>query len=133
MAEESGLILRISGEDWVTQVFDKLVYYTGLRRKLPHESAILFVHNSGKGDAFVGYGVVDQVRGENDLSAGEKTLLKKGWTHAIDLNYAIRFERPVPVAKTFVRLTKRRGKFLHGLPLEEGQLTSVVAISEGLC
>ncbi len=127
MPQDSGYILRIAREELVDHVFDMAIYYTNLRRKWSSGQVILFVHKSELGDAFVGYGVIERVLGEDALSDQERVECERGgWKTAIEFKYVRRFERPLLIKETFLRNSNLRGRFFHGLRLERGQVESVL-------
>jgi hypothetical protein len=133
MGEADGYILRIATEEWVDQVFDLAIYYTSTRRKWKPRQIILFVHKTDVGDAFVGYGVIEKAYEKDELSEDEKRECeKRGWKKAIEFQYAVRFEKPLPVKETFLKDLKLRGRSLHGFPLNKEQLDSIVSKAEQL-
>ena len=71
MKKAEGYILRIATNEWVEQVFDLAIYYTGFRRKWRSGQTIMFVHKTDVGDAVVGYGVIENVYETNELSEEE--------------------------------------------------------------
>ena len=133
MAEAEGYILRIATKEWVDQVFEMAIYYTGFRRKWKVGQIILFVHKTALGDAFVGYGEIGNVYGLDELSEEEKRECERwGWKKAIEFKYVIRFEKPLPIKETFLKDLKIRGRTLHGFPLGREQLNSIIGSVEGL-
>jgi hypothetical protein len=77
MAKVDGYILRIATKEWVDQVFDMAMYYTGFRRNWKVGQIILFVHKTALGDAFVGYGEIGNVYGLDELSGEERRKCEK--------------------------------------------------------
>ncbi|MEM3699595.1 MAG: hypothetical protein QXL57_01855 [Candidatus Bathyarchaeia archaeon] len=133
MSEADGYILRIATVEWVNQVFEMAIYYTGFRRKWKVGQTILFVHKTALGDAFVGYGEIGNVYGLDQLSEEERRECERwGWKKAIEFKYIIRFEKPLPVKETFLKDLKIRGRALHGFPLSKEQLNSVIGAAEKL-
>ncbi len=131
MEEGDGCILRIATKQWVNQVFDMAVYYTSIHRKWASGQTILFVHKTPVGDAMVGYGVIESVYEMGELSEEEKhDCEKNGWKRAIEFKYVKQFEKPLPVKETFLKGSKLRGRYFHGLKLNKGQLDSVIAQAE---
>jgi len=129
MAEIAGYVLRIASDRWVDHVFTMAVYLTGLRRRWKRGQTVIFIHKTEVGDAVVGYGVIDRVCEQNELSEEEK-LGSKAWGKAIVFNYVIRFEKPLPVRETFMKEQKYRGRYAHGLQLSKEQLDSVLDQAE---
>ncbi|MEM2971362.1 MAG: hypothetical protein QW270_02935 [Candidatus Bathyarchaeia archaeon] len=126
-----GYILRIATLEWVSQVFDMAIYYTSLRRDWKAGQIIIFVHKTGVGDAFVGYGEIGNVYGVDEFSDEEKCECEKwGWKKAIEFKYVIRFDKPLPVKQTFLKDLKVRGRALHGFPLSKEQLNAIISCAE---
>jgi len=133
MAEADGYILRIAKKEWVNQVFEMAIYYTGFRRKWKVGQIIIFVHKTAVGDAFMGYGEIGNVYGLDELSEEERSECEKwGWKEAIEFKYVIRFEKPLPVKETFLKDMKIRGRTLHGFPLSREKLNSILSDAERL-
>jgi hypothetical protein len=131
MAEAAGYILRIASKQWVEQVFNMAVYYTGLPRKWKKGQTILFMHKTNKGDAIIGYGIIENVYDKNELSDEEKNECEKyGWKRAIEFSYVIKFEKPLPIKATFLRDTKLRGRYLHGVKVPKEKLQDVLSKAE---
>jgi len=127
MPKEAGYILRISKESWVTQVFDTAVYYTALPRSWKPGQVVLFLHKTNVGDAFIGYGLVGKTHEVGELSEAEQLECERyGWHKAIEFKYVVKFERPLPVAETFLRDSGTRGRYLHGLKLDSERVSSVI-------
>jgi hypothetical protein len=133
MAEADGYILRIAKKEWVDQVFEMAIYYTGFRRRWKVGQIILFVHKTALGDAFIGYGEIGNVYSLDELSEEEKRECERwGWKKAIEFKYIIRFEKPLPIKQTFLKNLKIRGRTLHGFPLSREKLNSIVSDAEKL-
>lgn len=134
MKEErvAGYILRITRKEWVEQVFERTRYYVGVRRRWKPNQLILFVHKTTIGDAFIGYGVISNFLSLEELSEEERIECEKwNWRGALDFTYVIRFERPLPIKKTFLKDSGLRGKYLHGLALNEEQVSVILSMAEG--
>jgi len=129
MGEIAGYVLRIASDRWVDHVFTMALYHTGLRRRWKQGQTVIFIHKTEVGDAVVGYGVIDRVCEQNELSEEEK-LEGEAWGKAIVFNYVIRFEKPLPVRETFMKEQKYRGRYAHGLQLSKEQLDSVLNQAE---
>jgi len=133
MVEADGYILRIATKQWVSQVFNIAIYYTSIRRKWKSGQTILFVHRTNVGDAIVGYGVIDNICEKDELSEDEKRECEKyGWKKAIEFKYVKEFERPLPIKETFLKDSKLRGRYFHGLRLNKEQLNSIITQAENL-
>jgi hypothetical protein len=131
MVDAEGYILRIATEEWVDQVFNLAIYYTSTHRKWKPMQTILFVHKTSVGDAFVGYGIIENIYEKDEVSEDEKRECEKwGWKKAIEFRYVVRFEKPLPVRETFFRDLKIRGRSLHGFPLNKEQLDSIMSKAE---
>ena len=124
----AGYILRIKHKEWVQQVFDSMSYYTSIYRKWATGQIIIFAHKTDKGDSFIGFGIIGTPREFADLSEEEKRLCEQhGWKTAIDLTFMKKFSKPLPVKETFLAETLRRGKFLHGLALDDSQIRELLS------
>lgn len=131
MVEADGYILRIATKQWVEQVFNMAIYYTGARRKWKPGQTILFVHKTSKGDAVVGYGKIGNLYSIDELSEEEKLECEKhGWKRAIEFIYVKEFENPLLIKETFFKDLKIRGKYFHGLSLKREQITSIIEQAE---
>ena len=134
MGEAAGYILRIASEEWVRQVFDMAIYYTSLSRKWKEGQTILFVSKTSVGDMVIGYGVIQGVISTDELSEEEKRKCEEhDWKRAIEFTYVKRFEKPLPLKKTFLKDSKFRGRYLHGLVISKEQLDSIISQAEIHC
>jgi hypothetical protein len=123
----AGYILRIASEEWVNQVFSILMYFTNINRKWESGQTILFVHKTSKGDAIIGYGVIEAICNRNEISEEEKGgMIGHSWKKALKFKYVVRLEESLLIKKTFLRESSLRGRYLHGLPISEEQLDSIV-------
>jgi hypothetical protein len=128
MAKAEGYILRIAKKEWVEKVFDSAMYYTGARRKWQPGQTILFVSRTELGDSFIGYGVIENIYEKEELSEEEKRECETyGWRKAIEFKYVSKFEKPLPLKETFLKL---RGKTLHTLPLTSEQINAIISQAE---
>lgn len=133
MKKAEGYILRIATKEWVDQVFDLAIYYTGFRRKWRSAQTIIFVHKTNVGDAVVGYGVVEEVYEKDELSEEERRECeKRGWKKALEFKYVLKFDKPLPIKETVLKNLKVRGRLLHGLSLNNQQLSSIIGKAERL-
>jgi len=131
MSEVEGYILRIATKQWVNQVFSMAIYYTNLRRKWKAGQTILFVHKSNVGDAMVGYGLIERACEKDELSEQDKGGCERGgWKRAIEFRYVKQFDKPLAIKDTFLKGSKLRGRYFHGLKLEENQLRTILAQAE---
>jgi hypothetical protein len=130
-SEVAGHILRIATEQWVDHVFEMAIYYTNMKRKWTCGQAILFIHKTRTGNALVGYGRVDHGAERNALSEEDRVECERGsWKRAIEFQYVKRFEKPLLVKQTFLKDSKRHGKFFHGLELNKEQLEQILGQAE---
>lgn len=133
MVEADGYVLRITTEKWVNQVFGMAVYYTNLRRKWKPGQTIVFLHKTSVGDSIIGYGVIRKICGKDELSDEEiRECDKYGWKKAIEFKYVIKLEKPLRIKETFLKNSKLRGRYFHGLKLDEKQLNSIISQAERL-
>jgi len=133
MAEAAGYLLRIATEKWVNQVFGMAIYYTGVRRRWKPSQTVAFVHKTSVGDAIIGYGVIENIYKKNELSEEEQRECDRyGWKKAIEFKYVMEFKNPLPVKDTFLKDSKLRGKYFHGLKLTREQLDSIISQGEDL-
>jgi hypothetical protein len=130
-SEVAGYILRIATDQWVDHVFEMAIYYTNLKRKWKSGQVILFIHKTRNGDALVGYGVVDDVAERDELSEDEKVECEQGgWKRALEFKYVKRFDEPLLIKETFLKGSKLRGRFFHGLEVDKEQLEKIVGKAE---
>lgn len=131
MTEVDGYILRIATKKWVDQVFDNAIYYTNMRRKWKTGQTILFLHKSNLGDTLVGYGLVEKSANPEELPGQDKHECELGgWKEAIEFKYVKQFDKPVAIKDTFLRSSKLRGRYFHGLKLNGSQLEAILAQAE---
>lgn len=126
-----GYILRIANDMWVNRVFDMAIYYTNVRRSWKSGQAILFLHKGQVGDAFVGYGIIARACGKTDLNEEERCDCEEGgWETALEFQYVKRFGTPIPVKETFLKDSKLRGRYFHGLSFDRRQFEMIIAAHE---
>jgi len=131
MSETAGYLLRIADDKWVDHVFEMAIYYTNMHRNWRSGQTVLFLHKGQFGDAFVGYGVVAKTCGLDDLSEEERRDCEEGgWETAIEFQYVKRFQKPLSVRETFLKDSKLRGRYFHGLSLNRRQLELIVKSAE---
>jgi len=129
--EAAGYILRITRKEWVDQVFERTKYYVGIRRRWKPNQIIFFVHKTARGDAFIGNGVISDFQSFEELTEDEKRECEK-WNCRGTLNftYVVRFEKPLLIKEAFLRDSKLKGKYLHGLALTREQADSILSLAE---
>ena len=129
--EAAGYILRITRKEWVDQVFERTKYYVGIRRRWKPNQIIFFAHKTARGDAFIGYGIVSNFQSLEELSEEERMECEKwNWRGALNFTYVVRFEKPLLIKETFLRNSKLKGKYLHGLALTREQADSILSLAE---
>lgn len=127
MPRVEGYILRIVGEELANHVFDMAIYYTNLNRKWSSGQVVLFVHKVEFGDAFIGYGAIMRILEKHELCDQERIECERGgWKMAIEFKYVRKLERPLLVKETFLKDSKLRGRFFHGLQLDRVQVESLL-------
>lgn len=128
---KEGCILRIARKDWVEKVFNSAMYYTSSPRKWQTGQMVIFLTKTEVGDAFIGYGVIENVYGKEELSEEEQKECETwGWRKALEFKYVVKFDEPLAIRETFLKNLKLHGKFLHGLPLKMEQLNSIINQAE---
>lgn len=126
-----GYILRIASKQWLNQVFSMAIYFTNMRRKWKNGQTILFVHKTGVGDALVGYGLIERACEQDELSEQDKHECERGgWKRAIEFTYVKQFDEPLAIKDTFLRGSRLRGRYFHGLKLNNNQLKALLAQAE---
>lgn len=131
MSAAEGYILRIATKQWVNQVFNMAIYYTNMRRKWKTGQTVLFVHKTNLGDALVGYGLIEKACEKDDLSEQDKHECERGrWKRAIEFRYVKQFSKPLAIKDTFLKGSKLRGRYFHGLRLDKNQLEAILAQAE---
>jgi hypothetical protein len=131
MSQPEGYILRIATKHWVNQVFSMAIYYTNMRRKWKHGQTILFMHKTRVGDALVGYGQIEKACEKDELCEQDKYECERGgWKRAIVFTYVKQFDKPLAVKDTFLKGSKLRGRYFHGLKLDKNQLEAILAQAE---
>lgn len=131
MSEAAGYILRIASERWVDRVLEMAIYFTSVRRNWKSGQTVLFLHKGQGGDAFVGYGVIARACGKTDLNEEERRECEEGgWETALEFQYVKRFRNPMLVKETFLKDSKLRGRYFHGLSLDRKQFELIIAAGE---
>ncbi|MEM3673425.1 MAG: hypothetical protein QW468_04290 [Candidatus Bathyarchaeia archaeon] len=89
------------------------------------------MHKTSVGDSIIGYGVIGNTYGLDELSEEERRECERnGWKAAIEFKYVKEFEKALPLKETVLKDINARGKFLHGLPLSSEQIESVINQAE---
>jgi len=128
--EVEGYVLRITTKKWVNQVFGLAIYYTSLRRRWKPGQTVVFVHKTRDGDSIIGYGVIENAYEKSELSDDEiRECEKYGWKKAIVFKY-VKPVKALPIKETFMKELRFRGKYLHGLKLDEEQMNSIISQAE---
>ncbi|MFP3950929.1 MAG: hypothetical protein ACLFVP_02125 [Candidatus Bathyarchaeia archaeon] len=118
MDARDGYILRISKDEWLSQVYDLRKYYSGVMRHWDKGTVILLVKKAEEGDSFIGYGVVDKVEKTAEMSPEEKDYcLRNNWRCALSFDELKRFPRPFPIKRSLLAEDPRKGSYLHGVKL----------------
>jgi len=132
MGGAEGYILRIARKEWIEKVFNSAMYYTSSPRKWQTGQTVLFLAKTEVGDSFIGYGLIENVYMKEELSEEERMECEAfGWQKALEFKYIVRFDKPLALRETFLRDSKLRGKFLHGLHLKMEQVNSIISQAEG--
>jgi hypothetical protein len=127
VGQKSGSILRIATKELVDVVFEMAIYYTNMNRKWNSGHMILFVNKTELGDAFVGYGSIERISEKDILSEEEQAeCFRGGWKRAIEFKYVKRFAKPLLIKDTFFKDSKLRGRYFHGLTLNEQQVNELI-------
>ncbi|MEM1566416.1 MAG: hypothetical protein QW510_04960 [Candidatus Bathyarchaeia archaeon] len=132
MVEADGYILRIAKKEWIEKVYNSAMYYTSSPRKWQKGQTVLFLAKTEFGDAFIGYGVIENIHSKEELSQEEQRECDTwGWRKALEFKYIIRFNKPLALKETSLKDLGLRGKCLHGLPLKADQLNALIDQAEG--
>lgn len=120
-------ILRITKEEWFRQVFSIKKYYPGVRRKWEPGGGILLIRKSEDGDSFVGYGTVKEYIRRDLLPDKEREECEAmGWTGVLIFNDLFRFDPPLLIRDTILSGGRAQGRCLHGYPLTQEQVESIL-------
>jgi len=80
-----------------------------------------------KGDSFVGYGVLEKFVRRNELSDEQRLECEKmGWKGVLIFSELYKFEPPLPIKETALSGTNARGRCLHGYPLTQKLVESIL-------
>ena len=124
-------ILRISKDEWEKQVFAIKSYYAGVRREWKPNTKILLVKKTESGDAFIGYAMIKNVADLEEMSDEEKDMcINNNWNKKLSFSKLVRFEPPVPVKNTVVSKWGQKGALLHGAPISEMDIESIIKIAK---
>ncbi|MEM2875543.1 MAG: hypothetical protein QXL67_01120 [Candidatus Bathyarchaeia archaeon] len=134
MSTHKSFVLRIARDEWLKKVFEVKRYYPGVARRWESEGLIFLAKRVDKGDSIVGYGVIKEFLARSSLPENERRECEEmGWRGAIVFSDLYRFDPPLPIKKTILGGLKAKGRFLHGYPLTEEQVKSVLEAARGLC
>lgn len=124
-------ILRIIKDDWEKQVFAIKAYYAGVRRDWKTDAKILLIKNTEAGDAFIGYAVIKNITGLEEMSDGEKDMcIDNNWNKKLSFGKLVRFEPHVLVKDTVVSNWGQKGALLHGAPVSETDTGSIIKMAK---
>ena len=74
---------------------------------------------------------MNKIHNRDQLPKEERSECKRhGWKKALEFKYVLRFDKPLPVKKTFLEKSKLRGAYLHGLKLDKEQLNLIMGKAE---
>jgi hypothetical protein len=91
----------------------------------------LFLAKTEFGDAFVGYGVIENIYTKEELSEEERIKCEAwGLRKALEFKYVVRFNKPLALRETFLKGSRLHGKYFHGLPLKAEQLKVLINQAE---
>ncbi len=120
-------ILRITKEEWYRQVFTLKKYYPGVPRSWEPGVTILLARKADKGDSFVGYGIVEKFVEKSMLPEERRQECERmRWRGELVFSELFKLEPPVPIKETILGGSSVRGKCLHGYPLTETQVESIL-------
>ncbi|MEA2090103.1 MAG: hypothetical protein U9O89_05020 [Thermoproteota archaeon] len=132
-SDYEGYILRITKDEWMKQVFERMKYYAGVRRKWTPGLTIFFARKTEKGDSLIGYGVVETVQKLEELTEEERRECEKwGWNVALVFKYLIKLDQPLLIKDSILKDSKMRGKYLHGFALDSAKVQSLLNQAEQL-
>lgn len=124
-------ILRIIKDQWERQVFAIKAYYAGVRRDWKPDGKILLIKNTEAGDAFVGYAVIKKITDLDEMDDEEKDMcIDNNWNKKLSFGKLVRFEPSVLVKDTVVGKWGQKGALLHGAPISEDDVESIVKMSK---
>ena len=120
-------VLRIVKEEWCQQVFSTKRYFPGVPRRWNSGDMIFLVHKVEKADSLVGYGIIEEFVEKEELPEDERRVCEEmGWRGVIVFNELYKIDPPVPVKDTILSAVEARGKYLHGYPLTDEQVESIL-------
>ncbi|GBC74220.1 hypothetical protein HRbin05_00255 [archaeon HR05] len=125
-------IMRIANnEEFETSIFSRRAYYTAMRRRWEKGMKILLAKKiEGKGDAFIGYAVVDKALSIDELSMEERDMCRRnGWNTKTVFSRLVRLQPPIPIKYTPVGRWPQKGALLHGAPIGDDDLNSVIELA----
>lgn len=124
-------IMRIANNDeFEASVFSRRAYYTAMRRKWEKGMKILLARKIEKGDAFIGYAVVDRALSVDELSREERDMCtRNGWSTKVLFTRLVRLQPPILIKHTPVGRWPQKGALLHGAPISDEDLNAVIELA----
>ncbi len=125
-------IMRIADNDeFEARVFSRRAYYTAMRRRWEKGMRILLAKKiEGKGDAFIGYAVVEKALSVDELSGEERDMCRRnGWSTKVIFSRLVRLQPPILIKHTPVGKWLQKGALLHGAPISDEDLSSVIELA----
>ncbi|RJS85791.1 hypothetical protein CW706_00305 [Candidatus Bathyarchaeota archaeon] len=120
-------ILRIVKEEWCRQVFSTKRYFLGVPRRWNSGDIVFLVHKTEEADSLVGYGIIKEFVEKKELPEDERRICEEmRWRGILIFNKLYRIDPPVPVKDTVLSAVEARGKYLHGYPLTDEQVKSIL-------
>jgi len=120
-------ILRIVKEEWCRQVFSTKRYFPGVPRRWNSGDIVFLVHKTEEADSLVGYGIIKEFVEKKELPEDERRICEEmRWRGILIFNKLYRIDPPVPVKDTVLSAVEARGKYLHGYPLTDEQVKSIL-------
>jgi hypothetical protein len=127
-------ILRITKEKWYRQVFTIKKYYLGVPRRWEAGGTILLARKAEKGDSFIGYGVLERFVKRDLLPEETREKCKKmGWKGELTFSELYELEPPLPIKETILSGSRAKGRYLHGYPLTQEEVTSILNTAKEKC
>ncbi|RLI12749.1 hypothetical protein DRO35_02300 [Candidatus Bathyarchaeota archaeon] len=120
-------ILRIVKKEWCRQVFSTKRYFPGVPRRWNSGDIVFLVHKTEEVDSLVGYGIIKEFVEKKELPEDERRICEEmRWRGILIFNKLYRIDPPVPVKDTILSAVEARGKYLHGYPLTDEQVKSIL-------
>ena len=85
------------------------------------------VKNTESGDAFIGYALIRKIIDLEGMNDKEKDMcIDNNWNKKLSFGKLVRFEPPVLVKDTVVAKWGQKGALLHGAPVSETDIESII-------